>query len=251
MSFNDHANKLVPFETFDRDVFIGDPDVPQDVCNFVLSLALAYNDFRDVFFSRRLLDELEIDINSPPTVLLALRNGIENTIVRIQSGFIHELLKLLNDHQAIIKNKLIQDVIRQMSKPGKQSWQAILDVATSKSSDHPLARTLVLIRNKIAFHYDPKQIGRGYRSAFTDGNNYGDPLISRGSALSQTRFYFADASSQEYMLLNSPTEHELEFIRGEGEFINSINQAIYEIVTHFIQKRSGWSKPKIIGNIKR
>jgi hypothetical protein len=245
MSFLTVANKLVPFETFDRAAFIGDAKVPQDVCNLVLSLGQAYNDFGDVFIARRFLEETGVNLNGPRTVHLGLRNGLENTIVRVQTGFIHELLKLLQENQKVILNSIFQRIVRQMSKPGRQAWKALFDVATSKSSDDPLAQALAIIRNKVAFHYDAKQLHQGYKNAFLDTTKYGDPLISRGSNLEQTRFYFADASSQAYILLKAKEQQAFEFVKGRGVIFDSINQALYEIVTRFIQMRSAWSQPKL------
>ena len=244
MSFETLANKLGPFETFDRKAFIGDEKVPQNVCDFVLSLALAYNDFKDIFFSRKLLDEVQVDLQAIPTVKLALRNGIENTILRIHSGFIHELLNLLKDHEKAILEPAFQRVLRQMSKQGKLDWKVLVDVATSRPSDHPVAHALLIIRNKVAFHYDPKQLGKGYSATFVETTRCGDPLISRGAALAGTRFYFADASSQECIFSKADAEEVLAFLRGEGNFIESINCALYETVIRFLQMRSAWSQPR-------
>ena len=56
-SFQDECSELAPLETFDPAAFQGDADVPQELCNLVLSLALVYNDCKDVIYSHILLGE--------------------------------------------------------------------------------------------------------------------------------------------------------------------------------------------------
>jgi hypothetical protein len=46
---------LAALETFDPKAFVGAKEWPQELCNFVLALALAYNDFKDVIFAQALL----------------------------------------------------------------------------------------------------------------------------------------------------------------------------------------------------
>ena len=243
MSFQSLANKLVPFETFDRTAFVEDSEVSQRVCDFVLSLALAYNDFRDVITTRDLLIDISVDRQAPPSPLLALRNGIDNTIVRIQIGFMHELFKLINANSDAIAEPAFARVLRQMSKEGKKSWRALHDVATERPSNDPLANALLLIRNKVAFHYDSQQLGSGYRHAFFDASTFGEPLLSRGSSMSETRFYFADAASHAYILSKAKETRSYEVLIATGDLVRSINQALYEIVTRYIQLRSAWSRP--------
>jgi len=43
-TYLEHFNKLVPHKEFDPKAFIGNEKVPQELCNFILSLAAAYND---------------------------------------------------------------------------------------------------------------------------------------------------------------------------------------------------------------
>ena len=61
----------------------------------------------------------------------------------------------------------------------------------------------------------------------------------------QTRFYFADAASNAYILSKAEGTRTYEFLQGEGALLESVNQALYEIVTRFIQIRSAWSKPHL------
>ena len=61
MNLSRESSELAPLQTLHPDAFMGDSKVPQDMCNFVLALALIYNDCKDGLFSNRLL------VDSRPT----------------------------------------------------------------------------------------------------------------------------------------------------------------------------------------
>ncbi len=54
-NFTQEAEQLAPLQTFSREAFVGDSNVPQGICNFVLALALIYNDCKDGIFSNLIL----------------------------------------------------------------------------------------------------------------------------------------------------------------------------------------------------
>lgn len=244
MSFEEFANTLVPFESFDSSVFIGTDEIPQEVCDLVLSLALAYNDYHDVAFAHTLINELGEIPEYPPTTRLGFRNGLRSTIIRVQAGFVHELLDVIRDNEKVIESAPFQRILRKLSSGGRAAWASLFSVAINKPSKDELAQALVIIRNKIAFHYDPRELGRGYAAAFVNQANKRQPLISRGSSLIETRFYFADAAAHTYFVARSQASAADDFFHGTSEFLQTINRALHEIVTRFINSRSAWSSPK-------
>ena len=64
-------------------------------------------------------------------------------------------------------------------------------------------------RNKVASTTDPK-IARGYRIMFFE-RDAGPPYISRHDALAGTRFYFADASAEQYLMFAAGANDATEF----------------------------------------
>ncbi len=242
MTFDDLVKELAPFETFDENVFLGNSEYPQNLCDYILSFALAYNDFRDIFSAHFQLTDIGIIPEKPKSIKLGLRNGLRNTLIRVQIGFVHEILKLIENNRYIHEEPAFKIVLKSLSKEGKDSWNAISSVALNKSSNEPIAKALVIIRNKVAFHYDTKEIGQSYKNSFVANKKYGIPLISRGNAMQSTRFYFADAVVQNYLDSKSEDRNVIDFLNGRGEFILTINRFLYEIVTRFIQSRSSWRK---------
>jgi hypothetical protein len=245
MPFREHASKLVQLESFDSSAFVGNAEWPQEVCNLVLSLALVYNDFRDVILGHALLKEVEPDDTVNPSQELGLYNGLRNNLIRIQSGMVNELLVLIRDHRQQVSAPPFQRLVRQLSRDGRMAWKGVVDVATARTSSNPLAKILVLVRNKVAFHYSPEELANGYRSAFVTNRTHGEPLLSRGRNLMSTRFYFADASVQAYMLDRAQDQTAMAFLLGSGPLLSQMNLALYELVTRFIQARGAAWHPML------
>ncbi len=60
-SLKNESDQLQPLTTFDPLAFQGDQAVPQDLCNFVLSVSLLYNDLKNSLIGFRLLIENQPD----------------------------------------------------------------------------------------------------------------------------------------------------------------------------------------------
>jgi len=240
MGYEDNINNLAPLETFNPAVFRGDEHTPQSLCDFILALALVHNDFHDVLLAHVLLNEEQEKSGNIITPRTGLQNGLKNTAVRIQIGFVRELLNLLTENRSILECASFHTLQKSLSKQGKQSWASLVSVATESSRPDSMAKVLIVIRNKVAFHYDPKQLSQGFASAFLSKSPYGKPLISRGSVMRDTRFYFADAAAQQYMRSKATQQPIIDFFSGQGDLIQNLNQAIFELVTRFINSRSPW-----------
>lgn len=242
MTFADLAKDLSDFETFDEKLFVADAIYSQDLCNFILALALAYNDFRDVFTAHLLLSEIGNIPEQPKTPMLGLRNGLRNSLIRVQIGFVHEILKLIEENSKVISDPSFRKVIFKLNRDGKIAWSTLTSVIFNRDSKDPIVKALVMIRNKVAFHYDAAEIGKSYMASFVTHKHYGPPLVSRGGTLKSTRFYFADAISQHYLMGKAIDPSVLDFINGDGDFLLKLNRSLYQIVITYIQMRSGLIK---------
>jgi hypothetical protein len=60
-SFSEESAQLAPLQSFDAQAFVGDSKVRQQICSFVLALALIYNDCKNRIFSNLLLAEAKLD----------------------------------------------------------------------------------------------------------------------------------------------------------------------------------------------
>ncbi len=243
MSYKRYQESLAPLEVFDPAAFSGDHQYPQELCDFVLGLALIYNDFKDIYIVQALLDRGEPEESFAETPAWGQYTAFRAHAIRLHAGLVHELLEFIQDNEAARENVLFRKLLRQISKQAREAWTLLETVALQKRAVNPLAKALLLMRNKVAFHYDAKELARGYAESFLSQSGRA-PFISRGNSLGATRFYFADAAAQSYTFLRSPDDEAKEFLAGTSAVFRQVHVALYEIVTKFIQARGfAWRKP--------
>jgi hypothetical protein len=170
-------------------------------------------------------------------------NGVKFHVIRLQVALIHELLKLIKENKKVIEKPFFEEVVSQIDKKGRESWQTLVNVSQGKEDHNRIAKTLLMIRNKISFHYDPKEISKGYKKNYVDSNLKRKAYISRGNTLKEERYYFAEAASQKYFYsLYDDIGHE-NFLDNILAVLECIAPALSQIVTRFVQKRGyGWKR---------
>lgn len=239
-SFPDRCSAHAELESFDPGVFYPDDKVGLELCAFIVTLAGIYNDAKDIGYAMELLVEsrpvTDPCISRPWGIYL----GLKYHIARRFHGLLHELFQLIQRSDIALADPYMRVIESTMSRPGRESWHLVLDVARGADPKHPLGKALLLIRNKVAFHYDASQIHRGYTERFTHPSPGNDrALLSRGTCMRESRFYFADAAFQCY-LENIACAEDWDRFHSETESIfGHLNHALMELVTGFIQKRAG------------
>jgi hypothetical protein len=248
MDYNKEVALLAPLESFDPKAFLGSADVPQSVCDLVLCLALAYNDLRDIIFVRLLLGNVRPS-QSGISPEHGQYGGLVIAALRIQVGRVHELLKLIAKNKQEFDHPFFGKIARKLTRAGRESWSALTTAAEEttlkdKANESPMVRALRFVRNQVSFHYDPANLHRGYDGAFLKPAEHREPLISRGGSLQRSRFYFADAAVEAFVREKDTDPAVSDFLRAKGEFIDQINQALYEIVVKFVELRGfAWRDP--------
>jgi hypothetical protein len=227
---------LAPLEYVQPEVFAPDGKVPAHVCNLVLSLALAYNDLRDVMMAHVLLTEAR-PLNAPD-ISPARGNfgGLRSAVRRIQAGVVHELLDLVRRSKAAATHPSFLALTRKLTPAGRSAWASITDVAFDQPKNDALGKALLFLRNKLAFHYDPTEIGSALQSYLAKAPDK-RLFISRGNGMRHTRFYFADGAAERYLLDKAADPVVEEFLNAEGDLLDHVNQALYELVTRFVEYR--------------
>jgi hypothetical protein len=243
MDYEEVAKQMAPLEAFEPGAFTESAEVSRPLCDFVLALAVIYNDFKDVLMGHELLSSVEIGDRRRPTPQLALHNGVRNGLLRIQAAVVHELIALIKRSEGVLSEPFFERLERQLSTGGREAWRTLRDIALDRSSADPLAKVLLLVRHKVAFHYDAEQIGLGFRYAFVSPKTHGEPLLCRGTSLAATRFCFADAAAQSYVAQKAQSAEAKEFLEGKSQLLHRLHHALFEIVTRFIQARGyAWRK---------
>jgi hypothetical protein len=229
---------LGPLEGFDPAAFIGDAEVPQDLCDFVLALAEIYNDYKDLVLAYAMLTDVQ---PSEPETISGDRGqfaALQFHVIRLHVSLVHELCRLIDRQAHVIEYPAFRDVIKKLDRRAREKWQVLVDAAGTKPKDDELTKVLLLLRNKTSSHIDPEQVGRGYRHAFLKLGK--KPYISRGTTLKNTRFYFADAAVTAYLTDLVGGTGVRPFLEDFSRLFESLNIAIVQIVEAFIQSRSAW-----------
>lgn len=237
-SFQDECSELAPLETFDPAAFLGDTTIPQELCNLVLSLALIYNDCKDVIYSRLLLGESRPQRPTRKDPAWGAWAGADFHIFRILVGLLHELFDLIRNNQDVIQHPFLTSVIKQLPPSKRKAWNAVITVASGATPTDPLGKSLLLIRHNVSAHYGPKAVFDGYKHHFIGTEKADDrAFISRGDNMQSSRFYFADAAATGWLRLAAGKNQLDDMMMTIVDLLDPVNHALMGIVETFIQKR--------------
>ncbi|HEY6214933.1 MAG TPA: hypothetical protein VIW45_21720 [Vicinamibacterales bacterium] len=237
------TQELADLEVFDPAAFVGTSEWPQEVCDLVLSLAVAYNDVKDLVFAQQLLP-LVWPGEGKPTAARGQYSGIHLHLTKLLAGVINELAELMEKNASARNSGAFLRVIRLLPSEAREAWQAVeAAVAAVGPRSDRFGKLVYYARMKVAFHYDRKEIAHGYRLAFTNPAA-GPPYVSRGRNMASTGFYFADAAVDAYMRNAADAETAAEFFAAGWEVLKEINHALREIVLRYVNARGyGWRNP--------
>lgn len=237
-------DKLAPLEYVDADVFEGRDAKEQEVCDFVLTLALVQNDLKDLLWAFG-----ELRARAPKGFELSTEagqlNGMAQHCVRQLYALHHELLKLVKENPDPQSHAVFEKVISRISKGSRLHWEKIVATANLKPADDVLSKLLVVVRDSIASHYfGTKILARGFKKHYDGTGPTGKKLfVSRGVNAISSRFYFVDGAAQgalEYLAKDATKASVADRL---GELTGATLGAINAIVTRFMEDRAGAWKP--------
>jgi hypothetical protein len=171
--------------------------------------------------------------------------GIELHLLRLHIAFVHELFNLIRKNKKILNHPFFKELIRVTPKNGRDAWDNLIKAALNKNSKNLKYKPLFMIRNKVIFHYDAKELFSGYRKGFFQYNKTKEnACISMGARLINSRFYFVDLAIQSYLDRKIGVDSK-EFMSSLSETMRRVNIALFHICTSFIQRRNfAWKEPK-------
>lgn len=239
--FLEAAAQLSALQTFDKNVFVGNEKYPQELCDFVLALALIWNDFKNLNIYFDIIEDAKVDypFKSPLSPQMGEVGGHLVYIEKMEIALIHELFKLVKDSKKVVDLPVFQSIIRHLRQQNKDAWNTLVNYINNKAdAKTPLGKALLMIRHKVANHYDPSQIFKGYAIKFLKSSEV--PFISRGDCQARHRFHFADAAVQEYYKSFHDNLPDHDFYLNINTIRFDLIKALCAIVEDFIQKRSAW-----------
>ncbi len=243
-SFKEHTDALASLDTFAPDVFVGDEEVSQDVCNFVLSLALIWNDYKDATYAHALLKTCEPQDPPGPTREWGAYGGIDLHLFRYQVTLMRELLTLVCRNQAVARGDYIDGIVRRFPRARRDGWHSTVQVALGSVPTDEFGQCLIAVRNKLSHHYDPRAIEKGYRNHFFgEGREDDSAFISSGRDMRATRFYFADAAAFGY-LQEIPGGGNWDRLSADARGVMAkLGDALMGVVAGFVDRRTDRGGP--------
>lgn len=160
--YDEAVAALTPPEPFDARVFLADDTCSQDVCDFVLSLALAFDDFRDVILGQQVILDA-VPEGAEPTKERGSAGGISAHLFRVLTALVHELLVLIDANRKVLHDPFFVRVVKKLHPEAARAWKTLTSTEKGAKSKDPLARLVYFARNKVAFHYDQKALASAYR----------------------------------------------------------------------------------------
>ncbi|MFA5780038.1 MAG: hypothetical protein WC947_07860 [Elusimicrobiota bacterium] len=233
---------LARLQTFDPKAFVSDDKKEQEVCCFVLSLALIYNDFKDLVWARHHLIKLKPDNPKEISPGNGQYFGFLNHLEKFHYSLFNELFATIEKNHNVLSHPIFIKVYGLLPKSVKTCWDSLVNISTGKDSKNNLLKSIFeRVRNKITYHSDIKDIFSGYREFFlSNRNNMKEhrefAYISRGKNLASNRFYFADATVEGYLIAKIGSNKE-EFFKGVNQLLDDVNSSLYHIVVNFVMVR--------------
>lgn len=242
---------------FDPNIFMSDNLEEQCINNFILTLAIIYNDFKNILWAYNNLDRAGCFKESDGKDKICGYNGqyagFKTHIERLMYAMIRELHELIWKNRELLKTREFIFIESKLSKEAKKEWNTFIDFCINKKDNkrHAFCTLFERIRNNVTYHYcnadgDMKEIGKGYKHFFSYIKKGMPAYVSRTGRkgdMRYKRFYFADAAMSGYMHMISSGGHtsnpEL------NTFIAAIASPIYEIVDKFINSKTAFRKSEI------
>lgn len=224
-----------------------------DLGAFFLVLALIYNDIKGLIYFIKYFNEF----NSPPkneiiSAYLGEYNGMTSQHFKIIAGVVNEFFIFLKVHEPLFRTSQFQLILLRVPKSVREDWNDLLDAAFKRITNrNGLGYKLMLIRNHVAFHYDQseKELIQSYRDFFSDKTRFGadHAYYSDGGTIQDTRFYYADAAVQQYMLKTASREYKKDFTKDVIAYralqaetytlVRKVNMVLATLLRQFIQIR--------------
>jgi hypothetical protein len=235
MSFREEWTQLAPLESFDPAAFLGTDEAPQELCNFVLTLALIYNDCKDALQTHVALGEAKPAGSPKKTRAWGAISGAQFHTLRTVPALMHELFELIRKNQDVLSHEFFETLLRSLPPKSRRAWGALVDVAAGTEPKDKLGKRLLQLRNNVQFHNGPKAIFNGYQQHFLSPAKLDErAFVSRGQSMRATRFYFADSAATGY----ARAVQQADELRSElGDMIEQVNHGLMLMVVAYIQRR--------------
>jgi hypothetical protein len=216
--------------------------------NFFLVLAVIYNDLKGIiFFQELLVDTFRKPVEKEVSVHSGEYSGLHIQLTRLLIGIVYEFFEFLKENEDILLTPEFNDTLNATNSCVKDAWNDIVKVAFNKSEGKSgFTHNLELIRHNISFHYNQsgKELKQAFCNIFINREKIGvndTAYYSIGENTDETRFFYADAATEEYMRTKSDRVGKPESMSGYSyemlEIIGKMNFTFSRLIKAYLKRR--------------
>lgn len=214
-----------------------------DLANFFLVLAVIFNDIKGLLlFQESIVDKYRKPENGEKSVHAGEFWGLHIQLTRLLLGTLHEVLKFLEEHQEEISSPEFKAILAKINnKEVGNAWNDIVGVALNASVvESDFTKNLLFIRNNVSFHYNQggKELRRAFLNVFFERPkkvSNESAYYSMGDDASDTRFFYADASTEEYLRMKSDRKDIYESMSGYSPEMLQLLQKINFVISRVLK----------------
>ncbi|PCI19828.1 hypothetical protein COB64_02935 [Candidatus Wolfebacteria bacterium] len=214
--------------------------------NFFLVLAVVYNDIKGIiFFQNLLVDTYRTPAKRELSLHTGEYSGLHIQLIRLIIGIVHEFFKLLEKNKPIFSTPEFKKTFNSTNSSTENLWNEILELALDKvKGDGNFINNLAEIRHNISFHYnqDGKQLRKSFLSLFFEREKmiFNElAYYSSGDNMTETRFFYADAVTEEYMRLRSKKKEYFDSMSSYSselmELVVKMNTVISDLLKSYLK----------------
>lgn len=225
------------------------PKNDDKVGEFFLVLGVFYNDLKSLVFHLR---QLEVFFQDTPKDVPSPKNGefggMKIHLERLMVSIVYEFLNFLEKNTDVMDTTEFKLLLGALKKDLQEKWDLLRQIAKDekKLPKSNFGKALYFIRNKTAFHYDPKIISKGFVDYYyVDKKHFGNKIAyyNIGETMESTRFYYCDGAVQRST--RSQIEKFMEpdlFMKDLSKTISNLNFSLMYLLKEYIRQRPHLTK---------
>ena len=133
---------------------MGDDKWHQPICNFILALAVIYNDYADIEFAQTLRNQARPCDDAIESPEFGYHKALGLHLGKLLASLIFELFALIRDNAKLLEGVEYLSIYKKLPKQIKISWSEIVGIAISPDARKTTnGKMLLMARHKVTSHY--------------------------------------------------------------------------------------------------
>ncbi len=214
------------------------------VGEFVLCLAMAFNDLKGAYYCHEQLLRYRAHADRRPLAHRGQLSAMNDQVARLLIGIVHEVLNVIRKGVRVFEDPEFQSLRSALPKSSQTAWREIRQVAENEDRvpqrHDATSQLLVKLRNHVSFHYDGPKLVEGYLLHFkldAVQEHEQHAFISDGKNMEGTRFYFADAAMVQATTAATKLERA-DVHRQISDLAQMLADTLRDVVLAFVQARA-------------